>query len=270
MNQKITLSDEQLSSILEMKNSDIWADDIVLEPKEGSFKVENMKNIKLHEYVYINPPHDNNEFEKLVRSLAINGQIEPVKIWEKRGTKFIIDGRHRFLGLKKLGAEYIKYITIPSNTTKEELKTMVIESENKRQMTPAQNAIRAWNDYSENHQVSKLSMRAYASRYHTGHTVISRCKTIVSRLGSKVLDDMFMHKQVKIGGKYYSSLNQLVTLIEDMDKQGGDNNYDVPKSAEPIMGTLHGMFNNGDDVGLAYVKKYSERKLAELNKSNKI
>lgn len=262
--ENIPISDEQLETLLEMKKVG-WGDD-TFKPKEGSYLVSGIKDLTLHEYVYINPPHDKQEFGDLIESMAINGQIEPVKVWEKRGTRFIIDGRHRYLALKILGADHIKFNTIPSNTTKDELKTMVIESENKRQMTPAQNAIRAWRDYKENHKISKMSMRAYASKYHTGHTMLSRCKTIENELGSKTLDILFETKQVKFGESYYKSLNQLITYIDDRKKAQTKAKHKVPASAEKIISAVDMLIDGGDEIAITFIKTYCQNAIADFNK----
>ena len=261
----VTISDEQLNRILEVKREGWGIDD--LQPKNEEYGLYDIREVKLHDFVYINPPHDKDEFVKLMESIATNGQIEPVKIWEKRGSKFVIDGRHRYLALKALGVEFIKYVNISSNTTKEELKTLVIESENKRQMTPAQNAIRAWRDYSENHKVTEISMRGYASMYHTGHTMLSRCKKITEKLGSDVLDSLFKYKIVELGGSFYKSLNQVELYIKEIEKNNNtENTRAVPESAESIVPLINALVSNTDIEALAYLKKVVARGIDELNK----
>ncbi len=260
--ERIEVSDEQLKKLLEFKELGLATIDI--KPKNDEYKLASLDDVKLHEYVVINPPHDDKESMDLLESIAKNGQIEPVKIWEKRGTKFIIDGRHRYLVLKALGAEFIKYVSIPSNTKKDELKTLVIESETGRQMTPAQNAIRAWKDYSVNHNVTKMSMRNYASTYHTSASMLSRCKTISEALGSNVLDDMFNYKTVEIAGSRYKSLNQVVSHIEKM-KSVKPPTYNVPESVSNIAPMIDALKNNNDIVGLSFLKTKISRFINDLN-----
>ena len=204
---RIQLTDKQVEELLELK-AEGWIDPVI-EPKDKSYKIEDINMVKLHEYVTINPPHDIDEFTKLLYSLAQFGQLEPIKVWQKNGSKFIIDGRHRYEALKHLGAKYIKYVNIPSNLTKEDIRILVIESENRRKMTPAQNAIRGWKDYTENHKVTGLPISYYGSIYGTSAASISRCNTISKELGSKVLDELFKTKKAKLGGKYLKSINKI-------------------------------------------------------------
>ncbi len=259
------VDDERLQEILTLKKEG-W-ENAPVQAKSKTYRVDDIGDFKLHEYVYINPPHSTKEFDDLLESLSTNGQIEPIKVWEKNGSKFIIDGRNRLYALKKLGAKYIKYTVIPSNTTKEEIKTIIIESENKRQMTPAQNAIRAWYDYTENHKVTGESMRAYASKYHTGHAMLSRCNTIADAkgYGKGVIDALFNYKQVELGGSYYKSLNQVITHIEN-NKPKKSVNIGVPESVVGIMPMITSLYDNCDDVGLAYMKKKISKMIVELNK----
>lgn len=258
------VDDERLEKILSFKKEG-WIDSPMI-AKSSTYMVEDIDNFKLHEYVFINPPHDDKTFDDLLESIAINEQIDPIKVWEKRGSKFVIDGRHRLQALKMLGAKYIKYTTIPSNTSKEDIKTIVIESETGRNMSPAQEGIRAWRDYYANSKATGLGMRDYAKIYHTSATTISRCNKITEAkgLGEGTLNELFTTKKVLIGGSYYKSLNQLINLIDDM-KPKKKTNIKAPESVLKILPMVNILKDNDDEVGLVYLKKTISNMIVELN-----
>ncbi len=266
---EIELSDKRLAELLEIKDESKWGDNIKISSKNNSFKVENIDNVKLHNLVYINPPHDNKEFDDLISSIALYGQIEPVKIWVKAGTMFIIDGRHRYIALKKLGAKYIKYIEIPSNTSLDELKTMVIESENGRKMTSAQNAIRAYNDYKLNHKKTGMNMTDYASIYHTSQPLVSRCKKIDESdkvNGRYILEQLFKYKEIELGGSYLTSLNKVLAYIKELGKKPSIPKREIPIEAEPIVSAIRKLEEDINEQALAAVLVEAKRALHEVTK----
>ncbi len=262
MKKTYIVSDARLNELIKIKDEN-WID-FDLKTKDESFLLEKTRITKVHKLTSINPDHSEPEFESLLRSIALNGQLEPVKIWAKGGSKWIIDGKHRYKALLTLGIEYIKYVIIPTNTSLEDIKKLIIESECKRQMTSAQKSIRAWRDYIENHKVDGKQMIDYASQYSTNKSGMSRCNTISERFGKKVLDDIWETRKTKIDGKYFSSLGSIVSYIEELDADK-EPKTPPPEGSEKLLKLANDLYNSENIGALHYCISDLKSKAKKLN-----
>ncbi len=239
-----------------------------LKVKNENFNVMRIADTKIHNMVYkLTPPMTNEEFIDLIEDIAKHGQIEPVKIWKKAGTPFIVDGRNRRNALLALGIEYIKYVEV-NITTLEDLRVRILSWDRKRKTTASQKAIVAYIDYKENHKLEKEGMDFYAEKYGVSKTYISFCKTIdeMKGGGQAILNEMFEYRIVEIGGKKLKSLSSIANMLKKLNKKPDDDRRIPDGYRNSGVGSgLREMRSNGDIQSLAYAREVIKRMINEIN-----
>jgi len=178
----------------------------------------NPQDVNVHQLANLTPQMTEVEFEALKKSIEVNGQLEPVKMY--RGE--IIDGRHRLKAIKELNIDKIIYENVQSNLSSDDLKELILKGyENRRHQTPTQKAIFAYKYYIDLlKKGEKVSQGEIAEMFGTKRNQISRVKTLNKVAGSKVIDFLFNGGKIKIGDrstdnlqaiiKYYKVLNDKV------------------------------------------------------------
>lgn len=101
-----------------------------------------LADVTLHPLVETHPRMEKDQYNALITSLRLSHQIEPIVLYRGK----VVDGRHRCLALKELGADVVYAISLPNNTTLEEVGAFVDATETRRHQSATQLAIKAY-DY---------------------------------------------------------------------------------------------------------------------------
>jgi CRISPR/Cas system-associated exonuclease Cas4 (RecB family) len=254
------IDDDKLRELTELAENH-WAK-VDLKAKNENYNIVRIEDVKIHRKVFeLTPPMTNQEFEELVNDIAINGQLEPIKIWRKRGSMFVVDGRNRINALKALGIRYVKYIEVKI-VDLEDLETKILSWDKRRKTTKAQKAVVAYKDW----KASGGSMDNIAAKYSVSKAYISYCRKIDNmKYGSiAVLDELFNKREVEINGKRLKSLTQIIRELERMNKNFTPDNQ-RPEGYEDIESALKGAYERGDLVALAYAKQAVVKMIKDLS-----
>jgi hypothetical protein len=265
-----TINDDKLKELTELANNH-WAK-VDLKTNGNNYNIVGLKDIKIHNLVLdLTPPMDDAEFEALLNDIALNGQIEPIKIWRKRGSMFVVDGRNRINALTLLGIEYVKYIEVKILSL-DDLKVNILAWDKRRKTSMSQKAVRAFKDYLANnidsHTGKPKSMDNIAAKWMINKSYLSHCKYIYEARGGGIalLNELFDKRVVDINGQKYRSLYAIKTALAKTNKVevvSRDNND--PLEYGQVKSMLHSLKNNGDLVSLSCAVRDAKRLINELN-----
>lgn len=117
--------------------------DINIEPAKETiqtiYKLD-IDTVSVHEAALVTPMMSKDQFATFVLDIEKHGQKDPVTLYRSK----IVDGRHRYMALNKLGVKTINAIKLPNNTTIDEIKTIAKSCETRRHQTASQLAIGAY------------------------------------------------------------------------------------------------------------------------------
>lgn len=111
-------------------------------------KVERLltKDMVAHAIADEHPLMSEHNYNSFRNSIESYGQLDAVILYRGK----IVDGRHRLRALTELGIEQIKVSHLPNNLQLQEVKELVLASEQRRHQTPTQLAIKGYDWYKSN------------------------------------------------------------------------------------------------------------------------
>ena len=253
-------------------------DELTILAKEGFYKAPKVKDsdisvlrindVKLHNLTTTLPKHTHNEFKRLLESIAENGQLDPVTVWKKRGSNWVIDGRHRLKALKMLGIDYIKVIFIPSSMSLKELETFIIEKENRREMTASKRAISGYFDWKNNN----MTYSDVIKKWHTNNSNLSRCKRIDTELGENTLHRLYDDGYVVLNGQTFKNITSIGNAIDKWKeaeaKAKRDREIGMRDDLKPMANQILTYGNNDDKEALYALAALIEKQLNKRKLDN--
>jgi len=189
-----------------------------------------IRDLKVHKMASINPMMNQQQYEALRNSIEEVGQRQPIIIW--RGQ--IIDGRNRTKALAELGSETVNAIELPYNYTTEQIRSEVLNSENRRHQTEAQRAIQAWSMWKGrlgNNKVYKTAKEA-ANDIGISKAYVEKAEWVAKRRGEKLLEDMFNTGSCICCGREIKNLATLQSVIKRDDEENAE--AALKSSIEPL------------------------------------
>ena len=156
-----------------------------------------------HRLASMHPMMGDCEFQSFKEDIKLNGQQEPIKLYKGK----IIDGRHRKRAINELAIEsgvakdrgslggMIKAVSLPNNTSIDEVSSIINSSEKRRMQTKTQLAAAAFKMASTTPSITNKDAALLKGIPVTG---VNRCRRIVELLGSKALDDLIEGKEIVI------------------------------------------------------------------------
>lgn len=184
-------------------------------------KYINVDELDVHPEANATPVMTQEQYVALKIDIENNGQIDPVILYRGR----IIDGRHRLKIAKELGQIQILTVSIPNNSTINDIRAMVKSKETHRHQTPTQLAIYAYRQMISNNMNTKskdkIMTQADAAKYY-GIAVrqISRVSKLDTQLlRPDILDILFTGNKFNIGTSNRPLLtDSLQSVINYLDK----------------------------------------------------
>ena len=165
-------------------------------------------SIELHRTSSLHPLMTDSEFTSLVDDIGLNGQLEPIKLYRGK----VVDGRHRLKAALELGLDFIKCVELPNNTTIEELRTIVMMTEQRRHQTTSQRACTAYLDLLSCAK-GTTTQAVQARTYGINKALLSKCKKVNDVLGTNVIKQLADGKvtTVLVNGHYikYTCVSRL-------------------------------------------------------------
>jgi len=146
--------------------------------------------LKIHSIAEHTPHMTDEEYDALVEDIHLNGQREPVVVYQQR----VIDGRHRIRACKDLGLK-CKVVFAPRSWTDEDAIAFALSTEVRRNLDSTQKAIRAYNEYKRRIEDSKLKKLGVAKIAKMFGVSIASLDAVIAlktnrggRLGSEYID----------------------------------------------------------------------------------
>jgi ParB family chromosome partitioning protein len=192
------------------------------------FEVE-IDKLVIHEYVYkFTPSMQDSEFEYFVEDIRSNGQLEPIKLWRKAGTLFVIDGRNRINALKQIGSKTVKakYYNIK---TLEDLKIKILSWNNRRNTSKTEKAILAYLHLLDN---PELKSKEVAQMFSVDSGYVSKVKYIHNAIGLDILKKYLDTRVFEYGSKRFTSIANLSTYIKNKEKEKVVNDMTREKKSQ--------------------------------------
>jgi len=260
-----SLTTQQVESLRLLADNGIYKEDF--EILKENYNIVTLNDVKVHRLVFeLTPPMNGEEFNDLIEDIAQNGQIEPIKIWKKAGSLFVVDGRNRINALEVLGVNYVKYVEVNVSSL-EDLEIKIRSWDKRRKTSKSQKAVVAYLDWLKNAKVDNHNMSFYAKKHGVSKAFISYCKTIdeIRGGGRYLLDEMFKTRYITVGSKRYASLNAAIDALKKLNEdQSEQNHIDVPESAKEIIRQLHLLKDNDDLISLSYIIKDAQKLISQL------
>lgn len=138
----------------------------------------------------------------MAEDIKLNGQTDPIAIYQKRGTPNVIDGRNRLAALKLAGIEKVTYFNLPSNFTLAQLEEYVDSTRLRANPTKAQLAIEAY----RLSKGSDITQKDASKKIGISLTQVERASRI-DRLSSSALQELWdKGEYIRKDGKKTDSL----------------------------------------------------------------
>ena len=200
--------------------------------KSDVFKMEPLKehqeaiieypiaDLKVHELASLNPGMNDLQFNTLKDSIEERGQLVPIYIWRGK----IVDGRHRTKALHELGENIVNAMELPYSSTIEDIRGLIMDTENRRHQSEAQRAIQAWSMWKGTLGSEKLYKTAKIASEAVGvsKAYIEKAEWVNKRRGSKILKDMLLDGSCFIGGRQVKNIATLQQLIKTEDEANNE------------------------------------------------
>jgi len=175
-------------------------------------------NLELHPLAKTTPLMNMNNYEALKLDIVDKGQKEPITLYRGR----IVDGRHRHKILGELGVNEIKAVSLPNNTTSEELKEIVFSKEIRRHETPAQLAISAYKTMQGSN--GELSASKAAKMHGADRRKVSNVVKIAEFGRLDIIEDLFNGLKINIGTERSKNYTDSLPTILDWLKAAREDN----------------------------------------------
>ena len=147
------------------------------------------------EYSESNPCTDEEEYEALRLSISKIGQQDAVIRYFSDGKWLCGDGRHRVKACKELGIAVLVR-DIASGTPRDKVALIMLASDNNRNVTATQKAIKA---YRRIERYPELSIKEVCGLIGIRNNLVTYVRTITKYEQSSKLETLFQGKKVNIG-----------------------------------------------------------------------
>ncbi len=208
------VSRTEIEVLAEIDKENIYEIGGKVELNNSEYKVHetSIENLRLHDISSLHPKMTESQMTNLENSISKVGQKVPVIIYRKK----IVDGRHRFWAMKKLGFKTIMFVELPRGLTLKQVRDEVMATEIRRHQTATQKAIGVYKTYVVG---EGLTQKEAALLHGVTQSDLSRIKRIYKELGSDSIDLLHQGKKVMIGlNKYASSITQIILYLNDLKK----------------------------------------------------
>ena len=266
ISQTVKVDKNVLDEILEL-NSDKLAKFKVMVKDGSKSELTRVELLLIHPVAESHRLMSTNEFHSLVASIAEVGQIEPVTLYRGK----VIDGRHRLQTLKLLGIEYIKYKSLPNNTTIDELREIVRGTEMRRHDSSIQKVCRAI-IAREKGEVDDLSDNEISTKFGTTSGSMSKMNTVLREFGIATLEEIYRDGYTMIGGNKVQSISKLYEAAQKKVKdrikpestENGLNLNSYTEENKRVFKWIDNLIVEQNTDSLALYNKYITNKLAEF------
>lgn len=167
-----------------------------------------LEGLENHKESLITPLMTESEFHSLKIDIMNNGQLDPITTYRGK----VVDGRNRCNVLRELQKTTVKAVAMKTNSTIEDVKSLVQSKETRRKQTPTQLAIYAFKLIEQ--KVSGMTQVQVAHQIGTTDKAIGQARFLNKHL-PHLLDILFEGKKVKIPGiqNTFITTNSLTTLV---------------------------------------------------------
>lgn len=227
--------------------------------KNEKVKLTNVENVIIHKLTSINHKMTIDEFNRLCLSISDIGQTIPVLTWRGK----LVDGRHRLAALKRIGISQIKYLELKHKLTINEVKDIIMSTENRRNRTKSQLAIDAYNyTLSEN-----VSYQFAADHFGVSKGMLTGVKTILKKFGSNIIKEMSEQGVAKLpNGKYAKTLSMIFSYMKSIKELKTKPKENIRPDLKNIIDQYDAMVGTNDIEGLSYLKNMLTDKIDKVNK----
>ncbi len=181
----------------------------------GQMEIVQIGELDIHPEALRTPKMTSVQLDALYKSIDVSGQLDPVWVYRNR----IVDGRHRYICLNRLGIETIKVIRMPNNSTLSDIRDVVLGKEIRRHQTPTQLAISAYDLMKEKGMTQADSAKMIGAT----RKGIGLVKQIVELYGRRDIIDLLKNGD-KFPHKEFSTTESLLTIVgwlsENSDVKG--------------------------------------------------
>lgn len=184
-------------------------------------KKYNINDVSIHPEANATPVMTREQYDALKIDIEKNGQIEPVIMFRGK----IVDGRHRYKILNELDRETITGVSMPNNSTIDDIKSLVKSKEIHRHQTPTQLAIYAYRQMLSHNSNSRnkdknMTQADAAKEFGVVVKQIGRVARIDNKLmRPDILDLLFDGNKFNIGTKNRPILtDSLQSVINYLDR----------------------------------------------------
>ena len=190
------------------------------------------------------------EFESLKLDIELNGQLLPIITYKGK----LVDGRHRQRALIELGIHDMLCISLPNNTSLEDVRSKVLGTEMRRTDNVAQKAIRAmrWMNESTGRTQADAGIKFAVSRSR-----VSEANKLLNMIGSDNIDKLYSKGYLIFDGKQYTQLSHIIKHIST-DEQLPDDKEPTSEAVSHVFERLQSMFKSDDIVGIAQIEAYAK------------
>jgi hypothetical protein len=197
------------------KNTETWQ--LV---KVADHYQQDIKNY--HKVTWTQPYGSEDERQSIGQSLKIDGQLEPIWLWKKRGKTSVVDGRNRLDGCIKAGIEDIYAVEIPSNTKIEDLEVMIGQTRTRVHSTKTILAITAFRE----HKAKGINQMMAAQKHSVSKKLLVHC-SYINKTRPTVLDLLFKGGMYEtMSGRLTDVLSVIRKDIEYLEKLAKESNDD--------------------------------------------
>ena len=227
---------------------------------------------------------DKQKFIMFANDVINNGLKEPIVVWKKRGSNFIIDGKHRYWLFKMLGIDIIPVKFLNTNYTKEQIMNEIISRDTTRKnQTKSQEYLTGY-QYLLELGNTKENKKLVQNKFNITGTDMSKMKFIYEMIPIDYIDVLRKKGIVIIDKKPYRSIDSLYKLAksikDDIDAnkkgkyEGNNNEYDfifdkdvfkdVGKKYNSFLCEFKKAINDADDKTIIDVKRKIDDDLKEI------
>ncbi len=174
-----------------------------------------MKNVyPIHHIAKRNPEQSDREYNTMVygaSGIAVIGQQEPALLWNGQ----IVNGRHRMRACQELGIDLIVE-ELPEGTTYIEASSRALATDNRRELTPTQHAVKAYLYFCK---TGEMTYKETAAALPVSKAMLSVCKQI-DDIDDTLLPVLFNGDAIKLPdpkvGRFVSTtkLNLILRLLK--------------------------------------------------------
>ena len=220
MNTIVKVSRAKLEEMLDISK---WDKSILAVKTDRNDNLININTVQTHKLAGKHRIQSEQEYISLVHSIMISGQLLPIILYRGK----MVDGRHRLMVMKELGAEWIAFKELPNNWSLKQVEDAVFGTDNGRNDSPLQKAAKALINFKQDGAITG-EMDEYAIKHGTTKGSLSKLNKFADWFGPERIKEAYETDTVWIGGKPYKSISSLYKLaIEAARASKKDDDIDA-------------------------------------------